>query len=43
MNVTIVGASICTTSLLYQVHEETINVMLQTWDNVNTSLNCQTV
>jgi len=38
-----IGASICTTSCLYQVHEETINVMLQTWDNDNASFNCQTV
>jgi hypothetical protein len=28
---------------LYQVHEGTINVTLQTWDNVNASLNCQTI
>jgi hypothetical protein len=30
-----IGASICITSCLYQVHEETINV--------NASFNCQTV
>jgi hypothetical protein len=30
-----IGASICTTSCLYQVHEEIINV--------NASFNCQTV
>jgi hypothetical protein len=38
-----IGASICTASCLYQVHEGTINVTLQKWDNVNASLNCQTV
>jgi len=38
-----IGASICTASCVYQEHEETTNVTLQTWDNVNASLNCQTV
>jgi len=41
--ITRIGASICTLSCLYQVHEETINVMFQTWENVNASFNCQTV
>jgi hypothetical protein len=38
-----IGASICTTSCVYQEHEGTINVTFQTWDNVNASLNYQTV
>jgi hypothetical protein len=38
-----IGASICTASCVYQEHEGTTNVTLQTWDNVNASLNCQTV
>jgi hypothetical protein len=29
----------CTTSYAYQVYEETMNVMPQTWNNVNASLN----
>jgi len=38
-----IGAYICTASYVYQEHEGTTNVTLQAWDNVNTSLNCQTV
>ena len=38
-----IGAYICTASCVYQEHEGTTNVTLQTWDNVNASLNCQTV
>ena len=34
---------ICTASCVYQEHEGTTNVTLQAWDNVNTSLNCQSV
>jgi hypothetical protein len=30
-------------SYVYQEHEGTTNVTLQTWDNVNASLNCQTI
>jgi len=37
-----IGAFICTASRSYQVHQGTTNVMLQIWDNVNASLNCQT-
>jgi len=37
-----IDAFICTTSRAYQVHKGTTNVTLQTWDNVNASLNCQT-
>jgi len=33
-------AYICTVSCVYQEHEGTTNVTLQTWDNVNASLNC---
>jgi len=38
-----IGAYICATSCVYQEHEGITNVTLQTWDNVNASLNCQTV
>jgi hypothetical protein len=38
-----IGAYICTASCVYQEHEGTTNVTLQTWDNVNASLYCQTV
>ena len=31
---------IYTASCVYQEHEGTTNVTLQTWDNVNASLNC---
>jgi len=40
--ITRIDAFICTTSRAYQVHKGTTNVTLQTWDNVNASLNCQT-
>jgi hypothetical protein len=38
-----IGARVCAVSCVYQEHEGTTNVTLQTWDNVNASLNCQTV
>ena len=38
-----IGAYICTASCVYQEHEGTPNVTLQTWDNINASLNCQTI